>query len=144
MDNTFQLSRFTDAQESSYDGYQTALGEIRQGRKCSHWVWYIFPQMRGLGRSSTSEYYGITGIDEARAYLADNVLGARLREISEALLAHKGQTAKDILGGIDAQKVMSSMTLFDAAEPDSVFAEVLEAFYGGRRDRRTLAMLGQS
>jgi len=134
------LERFVKAQERDY---ATALAEIRSGFKSSHWIWYVFPQLRGLGMSSMSEFYGIAGLDEAKAYLAHPVLGARLREISAALLAHTGQTAWSILGEIDALKVCSSMTLFDAVEPDSIFRQVLDAFYEGRRDEKTLALLGR-
>lgn len=133
------LERFIKAQERDY---AAALPEIRSGFKSGHWIWYVFPQLRGLGMSSMSEFYGIAGLEEVKAYLAHPVLGARLREISTALLAHAGQAAWAILGEIDAMKVRSSMTLFDAVEPDSVFSQVLDAFYGGQRDDRTLAMIG--
>ena len=133
------LERFIKAQERDY---AAALPEIRSGFKSGHWIWYVFPQLRGLGMSSMSEVYGIAGLEEVKAYLAHPVLGARLREISTALLAHAGQAAWAILGEIDAMKVRSSMTLFDAVEPDSVFSQVLDAFYGGQRDDRTLAMIG--
>ena len=126
------LKRFIKAQERDY---AAALAEIRSGFKTSHWIWYVFPQLRGLGMSSMSEFYGIAGLEEAKAYLAHPVLGARLREISTALLAHAGQAAWAILGEIDAMKVRSSMTLFDAVEPDSVFSQVLDAFYGGAARR---------
>ena len=109
--DTFNLQRFLDAQENDY---ADALREIKQGYKQSHWIWFIFPQMRGLGRSSMAEYYGISSIEEARAYLDHPILKARLFEISTALLQHKGKsTAYEILGTIDAIKVRSSMTLFD-------------------------------
>jgi len=132
------LRRFITAQEGDY---RIALAEVRGGEKQSHWIWYVFPQLKGLGLSETSEYYGLAGLAEAKEYLADPVLGPRLREISNALLAHKGKTASEILGYPDDLKVCSSMTLFDAIEPNAVFAEVLEAFYGGKRDERTLGMI---
>ena len=132
------LERFVEAQDRDY---AAALAEIRNGFKKSHWIWFVFPQLRGLGMSYMSSFYGIAGLEEAEAYLAHPVLGARLREISAALLAHAGQAAWAILGEIDAMKVRSSMTLFDAVEPNSVFSQVLDAFYEGRRDDRTLAMI---
>ena len=106
------MERFLDAQEVVYT---TALAEIRAGRKSSHWIWYIFPQMRGLGHSYNSEYYGIESLEEAREYLHHEVLGERLREITGALLEHRNKSATDILGEIDAMKLRSSMTLFDIA-----------------------------
>lgn len=134
------LSRFLKAQQSDYG---RALAEIRAGKKSSHWMWYIFPQLKGLGRSATSEYYGIRDLDEARAYLAHPVLGARLDEICRALLALDTDNATQVMGWPDDKKLKSSMTLFDAAtESSSVFRMVLDKFYHGKRDRRTLRMLG--
>lgn len=129
MGDESDLKRFLVAQEAGRCGYQQALREIVAGRKLSHWIWYVFPQLKGLGRSANSRYYGLDGRREAEAYLADPVLGARLREISRALLSHAGTPARDILGGIDAVKVRSCMTLFDCIAPGDVFAEVLDAFY---------------
>lgn len=123
------------------NSYPDALAEIRLGRKRTHWVWYIFPQLRGLGYSHNAHFYGISGRDEARLYLQHPVLGARLREISRALLQHRGSAAVEILGSIDALKVCSSMTLFDAISPSDVFAEVLNTFYGDSRCERTLSLL---
>lgn len=135
------LNRFLGAQESYY---ADALREIRQGYKQSHWIWFIFPQMRGLGRSPMAENYGITSIEEAQAYLENPTLKKRLIEISTALLQHKGKsTAYEILGTIDAIKVRSSMTLFDQVMPNAIFAEVLDLFYNGERDEHTLALLKQ-
>lgn len=135
----FNLNRFLGAQESYY---ADALKEIKQGYKLSHWIWFIFPQMRGLGRSPMAENYGITSIEEARAYLANHTLKQRLIEISTALLKHKGNsTAYEILGTLDAMKVRSSMTLFDQAMPNTIFAEVLDTFYNGERDEMTLELL---
>lgn len=137
----FNLQRFLDAQKNDY---ADALREIKQGYKQSHWIWFIFPQMRGLGQSSMAEYYGISSIEEARAYLDHPTLRARLIEISTALLQHKGKsTAYEILGTIDAIKVHSSMTLFDHIMPNSIFAEVLDAFYNSERDVMTLELLKQ-
>ena len=139
--DTFNLQRFLDAQENDY---ADALREIKQGYKQSHWIWFIFPQVRGLGRSSMAEYYGISSIEEARAYLDHPTLRARLIEISMALLQHKGKsTAYEILGTIDAIKVRSSMTLFDHNMPNAIFAEVLDAFYNSERDELTLKFISK-
>ena len=138
---TFNLNRFLGAQESFY---ADALKEIKRGYKESHWIWFIFPQMRGLGRSPMAENYGIKSIEEARAYLENPILKKRLIEISSALLKHKGKsTAYEILGTLDAMKVRSSMTLFDLVMPNAIFAEVLDAFYNGERDVMTLELLKQ-
>lgn len=139
---SYDLSRFHTAQSWGCDGFETALAEIRRGRKESHWIWYIFPQLKGLGFSSTSEFYGLSGLEEAKAYAADPVLGPRLRQISAALLAHREKSVYAILGGTDAKKVCSCMTLFERADPDcGVYAQVLEVFYRGRRDDKTLEKL---
>lgn len=138
---TFNLNRFLGAQESFY---ADALKEIKRGYKESHWIWFIFPQMRGLGRSPMAENYGIKSIEEARAYLEEPILKKRLIEISSALLKHKGKsTAYEILGTLDAIKVRSSMTLFDLVMPNAIFADVLDAFYNGERDVMTLELLKQ-
>lgn len=124
----FNLDRFIDAQNQSYEN---ALNEIRNGRKLSHWIWYIFPQQKGLGHSRNSKYYGLDGVEEAAAYLAHPLLGARLREICEVLLAHKGKRDIDFIMGsrIDVLKLQTSMNLFNKVAPDDIFKEVLEAFY---------------
>ena len=133
------LERFKRAQAQDYD---TALREIRNGRKRSHWMWYIFPQVRGLGHSSMADYYGIDGLEEARAYLADGVLGPRLKEISEALLALEDKDAERIFGFPDVLKLRSCMTLFAAvSEEDSVFHRVLDTYYHGEKDELTLSLL---
>lgn len=133
------LSRFHEAQSRSY---ASALEEIRRGRKTSHWMWYVFPQLRGLGRSSTSEFYGIDGMSEAKAYMADPVLRARLLEITGAVLELRGTSAVAVFGRPDDMKLKSCMTLFEAAAPEcEVFAQVLDSFFDGRRDMRTLHML---
>lgn len=129
------LQRFIEAQNDSYD---QALKEIRNGRKLTHWIWYIFPQIKGLGFSYNSEYYGITSLQEAKDYLENELLRKRLFKITESLLMHKGKDIESIMGDIDALKLKSSMTLFDAVQPGSVFGEVLDEFYGGERCRRTL------
>ncbi len=136
-----QFKRFVEAQDSGWSGYAQALKEIRGGRKMSHWIWYVFPQMKGLGRSYNSNYYGIMSLAEAEACLAHELLGQRLREISSALLSVEGKTAQEILGKPDDMKVCSCMTLFDLVAPDDVFAEVLNKYYDGKRCRRTLRML---
>lgn len=134
------LQRFIDAQADSYD---TALQEIRNGRKTSHWIWYVFPQIKGLGFSYNAEYYGISSLQEAKDYLENAILRKRLFEITEALLQHKGENIECIMGDIDALKLKSSMTLFDMVYPCSIFADVLDEFYGGERCTSTLnAMLG--
>ncbi|MCU4178784.1 DUF1810 domain-containing protein [Bosea sp. BH3] len=141
MPDPFRLQRFLDAQESVW---QTALSEITDGRKRSHWIWFVFPQMRGLGLSATSEFYGIASLDEARAYLAHPELGARLTACAEAVLAHEKLSAHSIFGSPDDMKLRSSMTLFDAAsEPgDNLYYAVLRNFFDGVPDPRTLDLLG--
>ena len=135
------LQRFLSAQEHDYP---IALREIQNGCKQSHWIWYIFPQIKGLGRSYQSEYYGIASRQEAEAYLAEPTLNARLREITLALLDHKNKTAQQILGDIDAMKVKSSMTLFDAIVPNDIYADVLNTFFAGERCKRTLECINRS
>ncbi len=132
------INRFVKAQEETYSGYAQALNEIKVGRKTSHWIWYIFPQLRGLGRSGMADLYGIADREEAEQYLNHDVLGARIREITEALLEHKGKSALDILGHIDAIKVRSCMTMFDCISPNDIFAEVLSSFYEDERCIRTI------
>ncbi|MCX6218442.1 DUF1810 domain-containing protein [Spirosoma sp.] len=133
------LTRFLDAQENDY---ARALTEIKNGRKQSHWMWYIFPQIAGLGFSETAKFYSIQDVDEANAYLTHPVLGSRLREISKALLTVDGKTAHQILGSPDDVKLSSCMTLFGALTPtDPVFQAVLDKYYAGIPDSRTLAIL---
>lgn len=131
----YYLERFLTAHKYNYEN---ALREITDGRKRTHWIWFIFPQLAVLGHSANAKYYGISGYDEAKAYYEHPILGARLREITMALLQHRGESAIDILGDIDAVKVRSCMTLFDAVSPDDIFQEVLDAFYGGSSDKKTL------
>ena len=133
------LERFVEAQSRDYE---TALREIRGGRKRSHWMWYIFPQLRGLGYSSTAQFYGIRDLQEARDYMAHALLGPRLLEISEALLGLETDNPGAVMGYPDDLKLCSCMTLFELAAPEQpVFARVLEKYYAGRRDQRTLALL---
>lgn len=124
----FYLDRFVDAQRESYD---IALNEIRNGRKISHWIWYIFPQQKGLGHSHNSEFYGLEGIEEAAAYWAHPILGPRLREICEALLTHKGKREIDFIMGsrVDVMKLQTCMNMFNKVAPDDIFKEVLESFF---------------
>ena len=134
----YDLSRFHKAQQGSYE---TALAEIRAGRKRSHWIWYIFPQIQGLGYSSTAQYYAIENLEEAKAYLADPVLRERLLEISNALLVLDNCDPSDVMGYPDDLKLRSSMTLFSLADPEcTVFRDVLDKFYDGREDPRTIAL----
>lgn len=134
------LQRFTEAQETDYE---IALAEIKRGRKTSHWMWYIFPQIDGLGFSSTAKFYAIKDKSEAVEYLRHPVLGSRLIEISEALLAHENKTAHEIFGSPDDVKLKSSMTLFGALdETNPVFRKVLDKYFGGERDERTLKLIG--
>lgn len=135
------IERFVEAQHSPFCGYNRALQEMQSGRKISHWIWYIFPQLRGLGHSMNSYFYGIADADEARNYLNHPVLGVRLREITTALLAHSDKNTFAIFGPVDSQKVCSSMTLFDAVYPNDIFARVLDTFYKGARCQYTLKML---
>ena len=137
----FNLDRFLDGQRF---GYETALQEIRNGKKENHWIWYIFPQLKGLGKSPNSNYYGITGMEEAKAYLEHPVLGARLREACTALLEQSPLTVQDMFQGVDILKLCSSMTLFDAACPDDLFGNVLKEFFDNRKDPITMRMLGES
>lgn len=135
----YNLQRFIDAQNGVID---TVLAELRAGSKRSHWMWFIFPQLDGLGRSATARYYGISSADEARAYLEHPLLGSRLRQCAAALQLWAGRrSAQEILGRIDGMKLKSSFTLFDAIEPGSVFAQALLNFFGGERDEQSLALL---
>ena len=139
MSDPYNLRRFIDAQASTFE---SALAELRAGRKRTHWMWFIFPQLRGLGHSVTAQYYGIGSLDEARAYLDHPVLGPNLREATEAMLLWSARcTAEQILGPVDAMKLRSSMTLFDQVEPNGLFANALSGFCGGQRDKRTLELL---
>ena len=137
----YEISRFMKAHQTDY---QRALSEIKNGKKVSHWMWYIFPQLKGLGRSSMSEYYGIQDLDEAKVYLADPILGKHLIEICNALLSLDTNDATKVMGRPDDRKLKSSMTLFDAAtESSDIFQMVLDKYYNGKKDYRTLYMLGK-
>ena len=137
----FQLQRFVDAQERSIE---VALAELHAGRKQSHWMWYIFPQLAGLGRSPTAQFYGIRSLQEARAYLAQPVLAQRYRDAVEAVLGWSGRrSANEILGSVDAMKLRSSLTLFENASGDSLLADSIEAFFDVPDDA-TLSLLRRS
>ena len=138
MTDTFDLDRFIQAQDKAYP---YALKELKEGCKRSHWMWYIFPQLRGLGHSRMSNYYGISGINEAKAYLESPILNHRLREVCEAILGLETDDAREVFGGIDSLKLKSSMTLFDLASPDDIFARVLNKFFEGKRDVRTIKLI---
>lgn len=125
------LERFVTAQDS-HDTYAHAVAELKAGRKTSHWMWFVFPQIAGLGRSGMAQAYAIADLEEARAYLRHPVLGPRLLECTELVAGHAGRSAEQIFGGIDALKLRSSMTLFARADPNQpVFADVIETFFGG-------------
>jgi uncharacterized protein (DUF1810 family) len=131
------LQRFVDAQNEGQT-YERALAELGAGRKTSHWMWFVFPQLAGLGQSEMSRRYAIDSLEEARAYLDHSVLGPRLVESSEALLSHHGKSAEQILGGIDAIKLRSSMTLFLRASPETqTFQQVLDRYFDGEADAAT-------
>jgi uncharacterized protein (DUF1810 family) len=142
VSDPYRLERFVAAQDRGAT-YATALRELQDGRKRSHWMWFVFPQIAGLGRSPMAREYAIGSLDEARAYLAHPVLGPRLREAAAALLRHAGRDPQDLLGGIDALKLRSSMTLFTRAAPagEPAFQAVLDAFYAGEADPATLERL---
>ncbi|TDT80423.1 uncharacterized protein (DUF1810 family) [Arthrobacter sp. AG258] len=141
MSEAFDLERFVAAQDSG-GTYRSALGELQLGNKTGHWMWFIFPQVAGLGQSATSRTYAISSLAEARAYLDHPVLGPRLLECALALTTHSGRSASDILGGIDTQKLRSSMTLFLRAAPgETVFKTVLAQFFDGEPDPATDELL---
>ncbi len=137
--DAFNLQRFVDAQAG---GYARALAELAAGRKTSHWIWWVFPQLKGLGFSEASQFYGLLGMEEARAYLAHPILGPRLRACVEAMLAGAGNSAEAVLGSTDAMKFRSSMTLFTRAAPqEKLFSTALARFFDGEGDPKTLALL---
>lgn len=141
MDDRYDLERFVRAQD---DGgtYDRALAELRRGRKTTHWMWFVFPQLAGLGRSTMAERYAIGSLDEAAAYLAHPVLGPRLTECAEAVASSPAASADALLGGIDAQKLRSSMTLFLRADPArTLFQKVLGRYFDGRADAATDRLL---
>ncbi len=142
MQTHADLNRFLDAQQSTYTD---ALAEIRRGRKQTHWMWYIFPQIAGLGFSQTAHYYAIQDLAEAKAYVNHPVLGSRLVEITRVLLDLEGKTAYQVMGSPDDLKLRSSMTLFSLANPtESVFQQVLDKYFQGELDERTLALINKN
>jgi uncharacterized protein (DUF1810 family) len=140
MTDPHNLSRFIEAQEQSYP---VALAELQRGRKRSHWMWYIFPQLSGLGRSATAQYYAIKSLAEARDYLDHPVLGPRLVECAETVMVIQGRTAHEILGSPDDMKLRSCATLFACVAPEgAVFERLLDQYFQGERDEQTLRLLG--
>ena len=141
MSDVYDLERFVEAQRGVYE---QACAELRGGRKTGHWMWFVFPQIAGLGMSAMSQRYAIGSLDEARVYVAHAVLGPRLREICKIVLGVEGRTAEQIFGWPDDAKLRSSMTLFAAAtEENAEFVAVLAKYFGGKRDERTLELLGE-
>lgn len=136
------LTRYVDAQMGIFD---SALAELKRGKKTGHWMWFIFPQIKGLGSSATSEYFGIHGREEAEDYLSDPILGKRLIECANTLVSINEVTAEDIFGYPDVLKLRSSMTLFESVScENNVFSQVLEKYYQGQRDERTLELLDRT
>jgi uncharacterized protein (DUF1810 family) len=141
MAHDYNLQRFVDAQQSVFD---TVIAELKQGRKRGHWIWFIFPQLKGLGHSANSEFFGIASLQEAAAYLEHPVLGPRLIECTQLINAAQGRSAEDIFGEIDAMKFRSSMTLFAKATPDNeVFLDALTKYFAGESDPLTVAIVQQ-
>lgn len=140
MTDRYNLDRFVTAQDGVYD---SALAEIRRGQKRSHWMWFVFPQMAGLGHSAMAQAYAIGSLDEARAYLAHAVLGARLRTSVEALQDLEQRSAEDVFGAVDAMKLRSSLTLFVRASGERLFAAALERWFDGVEDEATLRLIGE-
>jgi len=141
VDDRFDLARFVAAQTAG-GTYERALSELRQGRKRSHWMWFVFPQLAGLGRSSMAQRYAISSLQEAQAYLAHDILGPRLIQCSTTVATSPARSAEEIFGSVDAVKLRSSMTLFSTAVPDGqVFDQVIERYFDGARDPVTLQLL---
>ena len=138
IDNKNDVSRFIRAQENMYE---TALTEIRNSRKESHWMWFILPQLRGLGHRYNSSYYGLNGFEEAKLYLNNPILNSRLREIVNVLLSLPTDDPESIFGELDALKLKSSMTLFDAIQPNDIFSQVLDKYFNGKRDSKSIKLL---
>ena len=136
--DSYNLQRFLDAQQGVYE---QALTEVKNGRKSSHWIWYIFPQLKGLGMSYNAQYYGIRDKEEAEAYLAHPVLGERLREITWTFLQLENTTAQEVFGSLDAMKLLSCMTLFNEVASDDLFQRVIVQYYQGMSDTTTMKML---
>lgn len=141
MEDTFDLSRYTNAQSNSQ--YESALSEIMAGRKQGHWIWYIFPQMSGLGHSEQSRYFGIRSREEAKAYYEDPILGVRLVEITNALMEHSSRPLESIVGEVDKMKIRSCMTLFQISTEDDVFSQALDLLFDGTPCSVTVQMLSE-
>ncbi len=142
MHDPFDLERFVDAQNTR-GVHDRAVAELRRGRKTSHWMWFVFPQIAGLGHSAMSRRYALSGADEAKAYLQHPILGPRLLQVSTIVAQTRGGTAERIFGGIDAQKLRSSMSLFFRADPtEPIFGTVLDLFFEGLPDPTTARLLG--
>lgn len=146
MADRFYLARFKNAHENGLGGsgkgtYAQALEEIKKGRKMGHWIWYIFPQVRGFGHANNTWFYGITCLDEAKAYLEDETLGTRLREISQALLEQSTSDIRQLMGNLDWLKLGACMTLFDYVSPNDVFSKVIDKFYAGSRHNETMSII---
>ena len=137
----FNLARFFEGQ---YLIYPIALKELQTGVKRTHWMWFVFPQIKGLGKSYNSMFYGLSGIDEAKEYLAEPTLNYRLKEICETVLNLQSDSILKVFGKVDSMKLQSSMTIFDLASPDDIFTKVLDKWYGGQRDSLTLKLLHNS
>lgn len=135
----YNLNRFIDAQSNVYE---RAVKELKQGRKTSHWMWYIFPQIQGLGYSSTAKFYAIASLGEAEEYMNNAVLGTRLIECCQLLLSLENKTAADIFGSVDTMKLKSSMTLFSLVTDNPVFNQVLDKYFNGEKDNATLDIVG--
>jgi uncharacterized protein (DUF1810 family) len=141
VEDVFELERFVRAQDNG-GTYDQALAEVRRGRKVSHWMWFVFPQIAGLGRSAMAQRYALASLDEAKAYLAHDVLGPRLLESAAIVDSLTGVSAEDVFGGIDAMKLASSMTLFSLASPsEAIFAQVLVHYFDGRPDPATMDLV---
>ena len=140
MSDPFDLERFIASQDAVWPRVRA---EMAAGRKESHWIWFVFPQITGLGSSPRSVHFAIRSRDEAKAYLAHPVLGTRLREVTDSVLNIEGQSVREIFGDPDDMKFRSSMTLFDAVSPNDIFATALEKYFTGQRDARTLEILGE-
>ncbi|HWE08945.1 MAG TPA: DUF1810 domain-containing protein [Solirubrobacteraceae bacterium] len=144
MPDPYDLQRFVDAQDAG-GTYDSALAELREGRKRSHWMWFVFPQIAGLGRSPTAQAYAISSLGEAQAYLAHPVLGSRLNESTRIVADHRGRSAEEVFGGVDSMKLRSSMTLFHRADPENpLFGRVLDAYFDGRADPATVSLLEEN
>jgi len=140
MSDPFDLQRFVDAQDRG-GTYDSAVEELRRGRKTTHWMWFVFPQIAGLGRSEMAKAYAITSLEEAKAYLDHPVLGPRLLECTRILAGSDHGSAEQVMGPVDAEKLRSSMTLFLAASPEPSFQQVLDRYFGGRADPLTVSRL---